>query len=200
MCGIGLLSNPAGALWARCHRPSPAAPAIRNSCWVLSAMPDAETLDIVALGAQGDGIAETGQGPRYVPFVLPGERVRATDGGLPEIFSAPSPDRIAPVCRHFGVCGGCVAQHMSASLYAEWKRNIVVEAFRQRGLEPDIGALVHVPPASRRRAVLTAHRAGSDIVLGYHRRASHDVFQMAECPVLEPDIVRRLPGLRALAV
>ena len=163
-------------------------------------MPDAETLDIVALGAQGDGIAETGQGPRYVPFVLPGERVRATDGGLPEIFSAPSPDRIAPVCRHFGVCGGCVAQHMSASLYAEWKRNIVVEAFRQRGLEPDIGALVHVPPASRRRAVLTAHRAGSDIVLGYHRRASHDVFQMAECPVLEPDIVRRLPGLRALAV
>ena len=33
-------------------------------------------LDIVRLGAQGDGIAETDNGPRYVPFALPGERVR----------------------------------------------------------------------------------------------------------------------------
>jgi 23S rRNA (uracil1939-C5)-methyltransferase len=162
-------------------------------------MSDAETLDIVALGAQGDGIAETGQGPRYVPFALPGERVRVPDGGLPEILSTPSPDRIAPVCKHFGVCGGCVAQHMSASLYAEWKRNIVVEAFRQRGLEPEIAALQPVPLASRRRAVLTARRTGNDIVLGYHRRASHDGFLMEECPVLLPDIVRQLPGLRALA-
>jgi 23S rRNA (uracil1939-C5)-methyltransferase len=123
-----------------------------------------------------------------------------TDGDLPQITSAPSPDRIAPVCKHFGVCGGCVAQHMRASLYAEWKRNIVVEAFRQRGLEPEIAPLQSVPSASRRRAVLTARREGNGVVLGYHRRGSHDVFAMEECPVLEPDIVRRLPGLRALAL
>ena len=162
-------------------------------------MPDAEAIEIVALGAQGDGIAETGQGPRYVAFALPGERVRVADSGLPEIVSSPSPDRIAPMCRHFGVCGGCVAQHMGAALYADWKRGIVVEAFRQRGLAPQIAPLVHVPPASRRRAVLSARRAGGDIVLGYHRRASHDVFGLEECPVLVPDIVRQLAGLRQLA-
>ena len=39
-------------------------------------------LDIARLGAQGDGIAEIGNGPRYVPFALPGERVRlAANGG-----------------------------------------------------------------------------------------------------------------------
>lgn len=162
-------------------------------------MPDAGGLDIVALGAQGDGIAESGQGPRYVPFALPGERVRAAGDGLPEIVSAPSPDRVAPVCRHFGVCGGCVAQHMGTALYAGWKRDIVVAAFRQRGLDCEVAPLVRVPTASRRRAVLTARRVGGDIVLGYHRRASHDVFAMQECPVLEAAIVRQLPGLRALA-
>lgn len=162
-------------------------------------MPDEEALDIVALGAQGDGIAETMQGPRYVPFALPGERVRVTGNGVPELVSAPSADRVAPICRHFGICGGCVAQHMGGALYADWKRGIVVEAFRQRGLDPDIAPLVSVPPASRRRAVLTARRTGVEVVLGYHRRASHDIFAMEECPVLAPGIVRQLAGVRALA-
>ena len=44
-------------------------------------------LDIVRLGAQGDGIADTGNGPRYVPFALPGERVRLLDDAIPEVVS-----------------------------------------------------------------------------------------------------------------
>jgi 23S rRNA (uracil1939-C5)-methyltransferase len=155
-------------------------------------------VDIVALGAQGDGIAETPQGPLYVPFALPGERVQTTGEGLPALLSAPSPDRLAPACRHFGICGGCVAQHMSGDLYARWKRGIVVEAFRQHGLEPEIAPLVSVQSHSRRRATLTARREGDRIVIGYHRRRSHDFFDLEECPVLQRDIVAHLPALRAL--
>ena len=59
-------------------------------------------LDIARLGAQGDGIAETNNGPRYVAFALPGERVRLAGNGMPEIISTASSDRAAPVCRHFG--------------------------------------------------------------------------------------------------
>ena len=70
-------------------------------------------LDIARLGAQGDGIAETGSGPRFVPFALPGERVRLAANGMPDVVAGASSDRVAPVCRHFGTCGGCVAQHMS---------------------------------------------------------------------------------------
>ena len=69
-------------------------------------------VEITRLGSQGDGIAETPEGTQYVPFALPGERVRMTEDGPPEMLSPPSPDRAAPICRHFGVCGGCVAQHM----------------------------------------------------------------------------------------
>ena len=80
-----------------------------------------------------------------------------------------------------------------------WKRGIVVEALRQRGLEVAVGPLLRVAPGSRRRAVLTARREGGKIVLGYHRRRSHDLFDLEECPVLQPAIVAQLSGLRAIA-
>lgn len=156
-------------------------------------------LDIVRLGAQGDGIAATADGPRYVPFALPGERVRLSAGGRPEVVSAVSADRVAPVCRHFGTCGGCVAQHMSDNLYAEWKRDIVVDAFRQHGLETDIGPLHRIAVGSRRRAVLTATQAkGGTVTLGYHRRKSSDLIDIEECPILVPALVARLAALRAV--
>jgi 23S rRNA (uracil1939-C5)-methyltransferase len=88
---------------------------------------------------------------------------------------------------------------MSDTLYADWKHGIVVEAFRQRGLTPDVAPLLRVPAGSRRRAVLTCSRAGEKITLGYHGRRSHVLFDLEECPVLLPEIVARLPGLRAVA-
>jgi 23S rRNA (uracil1939-C5)-methyltransferase len=157
-------------------------------------------LDIVGLGAQGDGIAQTAEGARYVAFALPGECVRATGDGIPELLSAPSEDRAKPICRHFGVCGGCAAQHLNDRLYADWKRNIVVEAFRQRGLAPNVAPLERVAPHSRRRAVFTAQRHGaSHSSLGYHRRKSTDLVNLQECPVLSPAIVAGLGALRAIA-
>ena len=157
-------------------------------------------LEIAGLGAQGDGIAETSGGTRYVPFALPGERVRIAGGNAPELLSPPSPDRVTPTCRHHGVCGGCVAQHMNERLYADWKRSILVEALRQRGLTPEVAPLVRVAPHSRRRAVLTARRQrDGQATLGYHRRKSDQLVDLQECPVLEPAIVERLAALRAIA-
>jgi 23S rRNA (uracil1939-C5)-methyltransferase len=156
-------------------------------------------VDIVRLGAQGDGIARVADGERFVPFALPGERVREVPRGLPGILSSPNPERRVPICKHFGVCGGCVAQHMSGELYADWKRGIVVEALRHRGIDADVAQLAHIPPASRRRAVLTAKRTDSGIVLGYHRRKSNELFAVEECPVLDSSIVDQFAELRTLA-
>lgn len=158
-----------------------------------------EDLRITRLGAQGDGIVETEAGPRYVAFALPGERVQPGTGEGPRLRSAPSADRAAPLCRHFGTCGGCVAQHMSERLYADWKHDIVAAAFRQRGLEPSIAPLSRIPPGTRRRAVLTARREGKRIVLGYHRRKSLELIDIEECPVLLEGIVAKLSALRAIA-
>jgi 23S rRNA (uracil1939-C5)-methyltransferase len=164
-------------------------------------MPKAEReqLEVAALGAQGDGIAETDAGTRYVALALPGERVVLAAEGPPRLVSAPSPDRVAAPCRHFGVCGGCAAQHMSERLYAEWKRDAVVAALRRRGLQPDVAPLRRVPLGTRRRAVLTARRVGGRILLGYHRRRSQELVNIEHCPVLLPDIVAKLSALRAVA-
>jgi 23S rRNA (uracil1939-C5)-methyltransferase len=160
---------------------------------------EAEVVRITRLGAGGDGVAETAQGPCYVAFALPGERVRRVADGPPELVSQPSPQRQQPRCRHFGSCGGCLAQHMTPELYADWKRGILLAAFRQRGLEVDVAPLQAIAAGSRRRAVFTARRQRGELVFGFHRRRSAEVFAVAECPVLEPAIVAELAGLKAIA-
>ena len=165
----------------------------------MTTQPEPGELMVRALGAQGDGIAETEAGTRYVPFALPGERVVAEGEGPPRLVSAPSPERVAARCRHFGSCGGCAAQHMGEELYAEWKRDAVVAALRHRGLDHDVAPLRRVAPGTRRRAVLTVRRLGGRSLLGYHRRRSVDLVDIEECPVLLAGIVGKLPALRTLA-
>jgi len=124
--------------------------------------------------------------------------VRAHGAGLPDLLSAPNPERRAPRCRHFGVCGGCVAQHMGENLYADWKRGILADALRQRGLPTEVGALRLVAPASRRRTVLTGRSSRGESLLGYHPRDADAIFDVLDCPVLVPEIVACLPALRAI--
>jgi len=164
-------------------------------------------VEIARLGAQGDGIAEGPAGPLFVPFALPGERVRVevdADGKHTTLLEVlrPSPDRVAPVCPHFGVCGGCALQQMERHAYLTWKRELVVQALRARGLEVDVDPVRPVPLGSRRRAALSLGRNGQGqaLALGYRRARSHDLIDVAVCPILLPEIVGALPGLkRALA-
>lgn len=146
---------------------------------------------VARLGAHGEGILEGSGADVSVPFALPGERVTTGAGSVRQRTGPPSADRIAPVCPHFGTCGGCVAQHMSQALYARWKEAIVRESFTQRGLAAAaIGPLVPCPQASRRRAVLTAQRRMGQVAIGYHARRTHDLVSIQACPVLVPEITR----------
>ncbi len=89
-----------------------------------------QELSITRLGAQGDGVAETPGGLVYIPFTLPGERVRAevegARGRLLQVLEV-SPERHAAICRHFGACGGCALQHFAEDACREWKRRRVAE-------------------------------------------------------------------------
>lgn len=156
-------------------------------------------LHIDALGMQGDGVARTEGGPRFVALALPGEEVALDAAGqLVEVLVA-SPERQTPPCPHFTVCGGCMSQHMSPALYAQWKADIVREAFRARGMsELPMQPLVTCAPGSRRRAVLSATRKGSTVALGYHARRSHDLVDVTACVVLDPTIAEALPALRRM--
>jgi 23S rRNA (uracil1939-C5)-methyltransferase len=164
--------------------------------------PDMEgEVEIVRLGAQGDGVAEGADGPLYVPFALPGERVGiAVEPGddRAELLAIlePSPDRVEPVCPHFGVCGGCALQHLEASAYLAWKRAQVVAALNSRGLGAEVDEVLPVPLGSRRRASLALGRDGGGLALGYRTARSHRLIDVTICPVLSPRIVSRLAALK----
>jgi 23S rRNA (uracil1939-C5)-methyltransferase len=157
--------------------------------------------EVARLGAQGDGIAEIAGEPVYIPFTLPGERVAAeidgTRGRLLEVLEA-SPDRIEPICRHFGVCGGCALQHLKFERYLEWKRDRVVEALAQQRIVAEVEPVLAIPPHTRRRATFAAVRAGRDLLFGFRRALSHEVIDIAESPILAPRLEAALPALRTI--
>lgn len=159
------------------------------------------TLAIEALGAGGDGIARSADGAAiFVAGGLPGE---IYDAATRSLVSPPSPDRAEPPCRHFGTCGGCLAQHMGAATYAAWKRDIVVAAFRQHGLAPAVDPLVGVAPDSRRRVTFAMARVRAEgkpteMRLGFHARGSHAFIAVEECRVVTPRIASALPALSRL--
>ncbi len=163
-------------------------------------MADDKELRIDRVGAQGDGVAEHEGSQVFVPLTLAGERVRAeVNGERGRLMSVlqESPDRVAPVCRHFGVCGGCALQHMAAPVYAAWKRAQVVAAFRSRGIDADVADVIACA-GKRRRAVFSAKRTSSGVVLGFHEAGSHELVDLAMCPVVDDRIVAALPALRDL--
>ena len=110
-------------------------------------MNELRELLITRVGSQGDGVADKDGTAIYVPFALAGERVAADVSGerarLLEVLQ-PSEARMKPVCRHFGVCGGCSVQHMAPQSYRTWKRDSVVAAFRARGLDIEVAPSIRV--------------------------------------------------------
>lgn len=159
------------------------------------------TLAIDRLGAQGDGIAETETSPVYVRGALAGETVTAdVDGERGALVSVEraSPQRQAPICRHFGACGGCDVQHLASGAYLAWKHELVVAALAARGITAQVEPVVAVAPGSRRRVVLAARRMRSGVLIGYHGPASHDIVPVEECPVALPAIVAAIAALPPL--
>lgn len=170
-------------------------------------MSQPNSFTIARLGAQGDGVADAdpgaGGGQVYIPFALPGELVtaaRVKDRAELIAVLDPSPQRVAPVCRHFGECGGCAIQHLRADLYIDWKRDKVVAALKGRGIDTaNVGPLVTCEPGMRRRVTLSARRGEAGMLLGYNRALSHTIIDIAECPIAVPAIGAALPMLRGLA-
>lgn len=159
--------------------------------------------EIGAIGSQGDGIAETAKGRLHVPLTVPGDRVRLTlrKGKVAAVERlADGPARVEPPCPHFTVCGGCALQHVRDAEYAAWKRDRVTEALARRGLDVAVGELIRTPPEARRRVRLGAKRLRRGVVLGFKERRSHQLVNVAACPVALPGIVGVLPGLREVLV
>ena len=153
----------------------------------------AETLLIDHVGHRGDGVASSPGGNVYVPYTLGGETVEvAAVHGHPDRrklveVKQPSPERIAPFCPHFSVCGGCAIQHWEVEAYRDWKRNIVVETLAQAGIACEVAPLVDAHGSGRRRIALHARMGTHEVLkVGFAAASSHDIIPIDRCPVLDP--------------
>lgn len=164
-----------------------------------------ERLSIVRLGHRGDGIADAAE-PIYVPYALPGETVEVEDWpGHPDRrqllrVEAASADRIATICPHFGVCGGCAVQHWAWDRYRAWKRNLVVSALETAGLATAVDDLIDAHGDGRRRAVFHARRGTHAILsVGFAAALAHHIVPIDRCPILAPALDGALAAAWAIA-
>jgi len=152
----------------------------------------------------------------FVPFAIPGEtvRVRVPDdkrgfarAELLEVLK-PSPDRIAPRCRHFGICGNCHLQHMNYATQLRAKEAAVRDQLtRVGGLKnPPLRPILPAPEPYGYR-VETALFPADEGGLGYWSPLERRIFRVEECPILQPalaaalpDLDVELPGLRRLSL
>ena len=164
------------------------------------------TLDILEMGARGDGVADL-EGERYfVPFSLPGETVEAEaidkrgEGIATRLIEvlAPSRHREKPPCTHFGVCGGCALQHWRRDAYSAWKVGLIDRALKQRGVTaPTFEAEMAGGPGERRRVDFVMRRQGKRVLAGFHERGSPQIVDVGTCVIARPALAALLGPLRA---
>lgn len=170
-------------------------------------MPDLITVTIESLGARGDGIGHIDDKPVYVPMALPGEIVQVyvvesrksgIYGQLKDVVAA-SPERRDPPCQHFGRCGGCSLQHLENAFYRKWLADRVGFALAQQSLtDVEIKPAFVTSESSRRRVALKALRTGSGLVLGFNAAGSHQIIDLAACPVMAAEIWQLLPQVKTV--
>ena len=151
---------------------------------------------VARLNRAGEGVAPEAR--LTIPFALPGERaagIPAEGVLIPETILDPSPDRVAPPCRHFGTCGGCALQHASDAFLARWKREVVETALARRGLAAPFRPVATSPARSRRRATFAGRRTRKTVQTGFHARRSEAVIDIAECPLIRPELLAAKPLL-----
>ncbi len=160
-----------------------------------------ETAEIIDLAHDGRGVARVEGKTVFIDDALPGERVewlrlkrgRNFDEGRLERVLEPAADRVEPRCAHFGVCGGCVLQHLAPPRQLEFKQRQLHEALTRIGkvtpeqiLPPLHGGVWNY----RRRARLAARWVPKKArtVLGFRERNTSFIADVKRCEVLRPPV------------
>jgi len=160
------------------------------------------TLAFGEVGARGDAVSHHQDRPIYAPFVLAGEEARVRVlGERAEVLEIvrESAERQAPVCPHFGRCGGCQLQHWREEPYLAWKRELVVRALARRGVTADVAPIVPAWGEGRRRAAFHGERVRRGVALGFVERGGARIAAIETCPVLTRNLQTAIPAIRKVA-
>lgn len=175
-------------------------------------VPDGEfSAQIHDLAQDGRGVARVNGKATFIADALPGETVRFkylrvsrdADEGQTVAVELASADRVAPQCAHFGVCGGCALQHLSASAQIEFKQKQMLDALERIGkVTPESIASAITGPAwgYRRRARLGVKHVPKKggMLVGFRERESSYLAALETCQVLDPRVGLKLRSLASV--
>jgi len=172
-------------------------------------MPDELRISIEKLVYGGDGLAHADGNTVFVPYVLPGEEVRAAAKAkrkklvwaqLLEVTSA-SAQREGARCPHFQTCGGCHYQHIPAAEQLRLKQGILRETLsRLGGIQWNGPIQEHsAEPYGYRNRAQWAVRDAKPRAIGYFLPESSVIVPIDECPVLSPLLAKTFGQLQELA-
>ena len=172
-------------------------------------MADELRLSIEKLIYGGDGLGHAGGNTVFVPYVMPGEEVRAATKSkrkkliwaeLLEVIS-PAKERGKAKCAHFQKCGGCHYQHIPAIEQLRLKKEILRETLSRLGGISWEGAIAEhsAEPYGYRNRAQWAVRSGMPRALGYFLPESSVIVPIDECPVLSPRLAQTFGQLQEMA-
>src|SRR6266446_4205889 len=171
-------------------------------------MPDELRISIEKLVYGGDGLAHADGNTVFVPYVLPGEEVRATTKSkrkklvwaeLLEVTSAAT-QRGRARCPHFQTCGGCHYQHIPAAEQLRLKKELLRETLSRLGGIQWTGPIQEhfAEPYGYRNRAQWAVRNANPRALGYFLPESSVIVPIDECPVLSPLLAKTFGQLQEL--
>ncbi|MBN1573411.1 MAG: 23S rRNA (uracil(1939)-C(5))-methyltransferase RlmD [Deltaproteobacteria bacterium] len=171
------------------------------------------TATIESLAYGGNGVARHKGKVLFIPYTAPGdvvffeltsERKNFSFARALEILT-PSEERVNPVCPLFTRCGGCQWQHVGYERQLLEKKSIVRESLLRiagvAGVDFTVDNIVKSPGeyGYRARVDLNFKVVGGEkrrsIIVGHLAPRSREIVPLQACPVLRPEIDKRLQGL-----
>jgi len=155
------------------------------------------------LNSSGMGVANLASGQIELPYTIKGETVifekhkyRNQTNSINKGILHPSIDRIKPICKYFGACGGCLLQHLSDTAHIEFKENLIRRALKSAGINTHIRPIITIKSATRRRANFQAVKKNDQIFLGFRRLRSHQIINIDTCIALLPQLSDLIPIIK----
>ena len=160
------------------------------------------TVTVNDLDPFGQGVARHNGKALFIPGLLPAETAEIILKEEKRQFARgevsrrlnDSPERVAPRCPPFGVCGGCQQQHASVELQQRSKRAALARLMKQ---EVD-DVIAGKPWGYRRRARLSLswQPKAQRLEMGFRKAGDSDIVNVTQCPVLVPRLEALLTPLR----
>ena len=178
--------------------------------------------NVERLSHEGRGIARYGNDPNhplekqgksvFIRFALPNETVKVQitrqvskleEADCIELLGEPHPQRIDPICPHFGRCGGCNLQHLHPDEQIRFKQDVLKSHLNHfAGLTP----LTWLAPI-RSLKVDYRHKARigvryiaktKKLLMGFRESQSNQLINIQTCKILDQQLDKALPELRVL--